>query len=88
MLLVETRVVLIVRLISLQVSFDVAAESYRSACAMQIAQGCYDLGWVYEYGLGVPQKDTHLAKRYYDSSLEVSCGLAGAALLILWVRAL
>ena len=43
------------------VYYQIAADSERSALAM------WNLGWMYEYGIGV-EKDYHLAKRWYDSS--------------------
>ncbi len=42
--------------------YQSAADTHLSALAM------WNLGWMYEHGLGVPQ-DFHLAKRHYDSAL-------------------
>lgn len=33
--------------------------------------GCFNLGWVYEFGIGVSQ-DLHLSKRYYDLAMSKS----------------
>ncbi|CAG8577249.1 17971_t:CDS:10, partial [Gigaspora margarita] len=45
--------------------YQVAAEADFSAMAM------WNLGWMHEYGIGVPQ-DFHLAKRWYDQSLSTN----------------
>ena len=46
-----------------------AAQVYGEASQHRIAQASYNLGFMYEYGAGLPQ-DLHLAKRYYDKTLE------------------
>ncbi len=52
--------------------YDRAATHYRSAADYQTSAMAYwNLGWMYEQGQGVPQ-DWHLAKRFYDLSLETS----------------
>ncbi|KAJ3575054.1 hypothetical protein NP233_g1348 [Leucocoprinus birnbaumii] len=49
-----------------------AAQYYQSAADTQVsALAFWNLGWMYENGVGV-QKDYHLAKRHYDSALEIS----------------
>ncbi|KAJ2916794.1 hypothetical protein MD484_g3661, partial [Candolleomyces efflorescens] len=49
-----------------------AARYYRSAADTQMsALAMWNLGWMYENGIGVPQ-DFHLAKRYYDLALETN----------------
>ena len=48
--------------------FEVAAQSYLSAAELKNAQAMYNVGYMYEHGLGFA-KDLHLAKRYYDLSL-------------------
>ena len=35
------------------------------------ALAMWNLGWMYEHGVGVPQ-DFHLAKRHYDNALETN----------------
>jgi SEL1 protein len=45
--------------------YQSAADTHQSALAM------WNLGWMYENGVGV-QQDFHLAKRYYDSALDIS----------------
>ncbi|KDQ55097.1 hypothetical protein JAAARDRAFT_195973 [Jaapia argillacea MUCL 33604] len=45
--------------------YQAAAQTQMSALAM------WNLGWMYENGVGVPQ-DFHLAKRYYDLALETN----------------
>src|SRR5688500_15309749 len=37
------------------------------------AQAAFNLGYMYEYGQGLP-KDLHLAKRYYDATVERNPG--------------
>jgi SEL1 protein len=49
-----------------------AAAYYQSAADTQVsALAMWNLGWMYENGLGV-QQDFHLAKRYYDFALETN----------------
>jgi tetratricopeptide (TPR) repeat protein len=48
---------------------DKAAEAYRRAQLQQNSQAMFNLGYMYEHGLGLP-KDLHLAKRYYDQALD------------------
>lgn len=46
-----------------------AARYYQSAADTQLsALAMWNLGWMYENGIGVPQ-DFHLAKRHYDLAL-------------------
>ncbi|KAH7883181.1 hypothetical protein F5I97DRAFT_1902756 [Phlebopus sp. FC_14] len=54
------------------VRWEKAAKYYQSAADTQVsALAMWNLGWMYENGLGVPQ-DYHLAKRYYDQALETN----------------
>lgn len=54
------------------VRFEKAAGYYQSAADTQMsALAMWNLGWMYENGVGVPQ-DFHLAKRHYDSALETN----------------
>ncbi|KAJ2925130.1 hypothetical protein H1R20_g11954, partial [Candolleomyces eurysporus] len=49
-----------------------AARYYQSAAHTQVsALAMWNLGWMYENGIGVPQ-DFHLAKRHYDLALETN----------------
>jgi SEL1 protein len=49
-----------------------AASCYQAAAEFQqSAQALWNLGWMYENGIGLEQ-DFHLAKRYYDLALEVN----------------
>ncbi|KZT59631.1 HCP-like protein, partial [Calocera cornea HHB12733] len=49
-----------------------AAGYYQSAVESQLsALAMWNLGWMYENGLGIPQ-DFHLAKRYYDQAMETN----------------
>ncbi|KAK6340325.1 ERAD-associated protein [Orbilia blumenaviensis] len=49
-----------------------AAACYTAASEFtQSAQALWNLGWMYENGIGVGQ-DYHLAKRYYDQALETN----------------
>ncbi|GMM56358.1 ubiquitin ligase complex subunit [Maudiozyma humilis] len=49
--------------------YDKAFSLYQSAALKYSSQAIWNLGYMYEYGLGVPV-DFHLAKRYYDQALE------------------
>ncbi|KIJ51304.1 hypothetical protein M422DRAFT_223812 [Sphaerobolus stellatus SS14] len=52
--------------------WEKAAGYYHSAVSTQIsALAMWNLGWMYENGIGVPQ-DFYLAKRYYDMALETN----------------
>ncbi|KAI6029414.1 hypothetical protein BKA83DRAFT_4218619 [Pisolithus microcarpus] len=54
------------------VRWEKAAKFYQSAADTQFsALAMWNLGWMYENGIGVPQ-DFHLAKRHYDQALEVN----------------
>ncbi|EMD33107.1 hypothetical protein CERSUDRAFT_76806 [Gelatoporia subvermispora B] len=63
------------------VRWEKAAGYYQSAADTQLsALAMWNLGWMYENGVGVPQvcllkftsKDYHLAKRHYDRALEAN----------------
>ncbi|KAF8201015.1 hypothetical protein BJ912DRAFT_1054465 [Pholiota molesta] len=55
-----------------QTRLEKAARYYQSASDTQMsALAMWNLGWMYENGIGVPQ-DFHLAKRHYDSALETN----------------
>ncbi|TDL23048.1 HCP-like protein [Rickenella mellea] len=52
--------------------WEKAAAYYQSAADTQLsAMAMWNLGWMYENGIGVP-KDFHLAKRHYDMALETN----------------
>jgi SEL1 protein len=54
-------------------SADKAAACYQAAAeTMQSAQALWNLGWMYENGLGGHDQDFHLAKRFYDQALEIN----------------
>jgi hypothetical protein len=53
----------------LEVNYREAAARYLSACTQHVSQACFDAGWMYEFGLGL-DRDEHLAKRYYDLTVE------------------
>ncbi|RKP13193.1 hypothetical protein BJ684DRAFT_1081, partial [Piptocephalis cylindrospora] len=72
-----------------QVDVVKAAELYETAATHDLnPMAMWNLGWMHEHGIGVPQ-DLHLAKRYYDQTLSrmpdahlpVSLSMMG-----LWVR--
>ncbi|EIE24098.1 HCP-like protein [Coccomyxa subellipsoidea C-169] len=46
-----------------------AAQLYQTASKFRNAQALFNLGFMHEFGAGLPQ-DLHLAKRFYDKSLE------------------
>lgn len=55
-----------------KIRWEKAAGYYQSAVETQMsALAMWNLGWMYENGVGVPQ-DFHLAKRHYDSALETN----------------
>lgn len=57
---------------SLDDRYEIAARYYRSAADTQVsALAMWNLGWMYENGVGVPQ-DFHLAKRHYDQALDTN----------------
>ncbi|KAG8930161.1 ERAD-associated protein [Tulasnella sp. 418] len=57
---------------SQEVRWAKAAGYYHSAHESQVsALAMWNLGWMYENGVGVEQ-DFHLAKRYYDNALETN----------------
>ncbi len=45
--------------------------TYRSAAESRIPHAMFNLGWMYEHGVGV-DPDPHLAKRFYDLASETS----------------
>lgn len=52
--------------------YERAASYYQTAADTQSsAMACWNLGWMYENGQGVP-RDWHLAKRFYDLSYETN----------------
>jgi SEL1 protein len=51
-------------------SFPKAVIAYQRAGDMGQAQALFNLGYMHQAGLGLPQ-DLHLAKRYYDSAQQV-----------------
>ncbi|KZT23519.1 HCP-like protein [Neolentinus lepideus HHB14362 ss-1] len=52
--------------------YEKAAGYYQSAAQTQLsALAMWNLGWMYENGIGVPQ-DFHLAKRHYDLAAETN----------------
>ncbi|KAJ7647649.1 hypothetical protein FB45DRAFT_894034 [Roridomyces roridus] len=54
------------------VRFEKAAKYYQAAAdTQQSALAMWNLGWMYENGVGVPQ-DFHLAKRHYDMALDTN----------------
>ena len=53
------------------VDFEQAAAHYRIATALGSPQAMFNLGWHYQYGVGLPV-DFHLAKRYYDQAHETN----------------
>ncbi|KAG2159106.1 uncharacterized protein EDB93DRAFT_444749 [Suillus bovinus] len=52
--------------------WEKAAKYYQSAADTQLsALAMWNLGWMYENGIGVP-RDFHLAKRHYDMAVETN----------------
>jgi SEL1 protein len=53
--------------------YEKALACYASAADRQVSALAYwNLGHLYEAGLGVPRRDFHLAKRYYDMAVEIN----------------
>lgn len=50
-------------------SKEKAALYYQAASDMRNAQSMFNLGYMHQHGIGLP-KDLHLAKRFYDMSLQ------------------
>jgi SEL1 protein len=67
------------------VDFEKAASYYRFASGMKNSQATFNIGLLHQFGQGVPQ-DLHLAKRYYDMSLEDNpdAFLAVSLMLVYW----
>ncbi|PWN28945.1 hypothetical protein BDZ90DRAFT_134936 [Jaminaea rosea] len=54
-------------------SYEKAMACYAAAADRQVSALAYwNMGHLYEEGLGVPRRDFHLAKRYYDMALEIN----------------
>ncbi|KAN0062780.1 ERAD-associated protein [Thecaphora frezii] len=54
-------------------AYDKAAACYAAAAERQVSALAYwNMGWLYETGLGVARRDFHLAKRYYDMAVDVN----------------
>ncbi|PWN51244.1 HCP-like protein, partial [Violaceomyces palustris] len=54
-------------------AYDKAAACYSAAADRQVSALAYwNMGWLYEKGLGVARQDFHLAKRYYDMAKEIN----------------
>eukprot|EP00041_Stephanoeca_diplocostata_P024161 m.605447 g.605447 ORF g.605447 m.605447 type:complete len:297 (-) comp22464_c0_seq23:660-1550(-) len=51
--------------------YAAAAHEYKLAADASNAQAMFNLGWMHEYGVGLPV-DLFLAKRFYDSAAEAS----------------
>lgn len=64
-----------------EVDHKKAAELYLSSDSSSLA--LWNVGWMYEYGLGLPI-DLNLAKRYYDLALEVNSHASIPVLLSLF----
>lgn len=68
--------------------YERAAEAYRHAQHQINPQAMFNLGYMYEHGLGLPF-DPHLAKRYYDQAADVDPAAklpVAFALASLWIR--
>ncbi|PWZ00052.1 hypothetical protein BCV70DRAFT_200223 [Testicularia cyperi] len=56
-----------------QAAYEKAAACYSAAADRQVSALAYwNMGWMYEKGIGVARQDFHLAKRYYDMAVEVN----------------
>ena len=68
----------------MDVDLKKAADMYKSASQLNIARGSFNLGYMHEHGLGLPQ-DLQLAKRHYEQAMQGSGYLPGA-LAVSWLR--
>ncbi|TKY88677.1 hypothetical protein EX895_002308 [Sporisorium graminicola] len=56
-----------------QPAYEKAAACYSAAADKGVSALAYwNLGWMYENGIGVARQDFHLAKRYYDTAVETN----------------
>lgn len=56
-----------------QPAYEKAAACYSAAADRGVsALAFWNLGWMYENGIGVARQDFHLAKRYYDTAVETN----------------
>lgn len=56
-----------------QPAYEKAAACYSAAADRGVSALAYwNLGWMYENGIGVARQDFHLAKRYYDTAVETN----------------
>jgi len=69
-------------------NFEMAAMHYRSASDLQNAQATFNLGYMHQFGIGLP-RDFWLAKRFYDSAETMTSEAkvpVSMALTVLWVH--
>ena len=62
---------------------------YQTAHELRHARATFNLGWCYHRGIGVKQRDLHLAKRHYGLSAEAATDAAWptrAALALLQIE--
>ena len=52
-------------------AYEKAVEFYMKAVELHMPRAMFNLGWCYEWGIGV-KKDFPLSKRYYDKAMEAS----------------
>ena len=52
-------------------AYEKAVEFYMKAVELNMPRAMFNLGWCYEWGIGV-KKDFPLSKRYYDKAMEAS----------------
>eukprot|EP01052_Picozoa_sp_SAG31_P035508 SAG31_NODE_4295_length_3374_cov_2.224733_3_plen_593_part_00 len=69
------------------VDYEGSAAYYMQASEMRSPQAYFNLGFMHQFGLGLPQ-DFHLAKRFYDMTLQASDSAAAQAPVFLAVGAL
>ena len=68
-------------------SYVKAASCYQAAADRQSSALAYwNMGWMYESGLGVPRQDFYLAKRYYDMAWEINESEAYLPVLLSLIR--
>lgn len=67
-----------------EVNLKNAADMYQTASQLKIARASFNLGYMHEHGLGLPQ-DLQVAQRYYEQAMHGSGYLPGA-LAVSWLR--
>jgi len=68
----------------LVIDYRKAVYHYRLASDLRNAQATFNLGYMHQFGLGLPQ-DFYLAKRYYDQTVETDDPFLPVMLALIWL---